>query len=66
MSDFQQYRDRVANYGKLAAQADNAGRFQEAIDYYLKAVELFQHMIKCKSIKSQSLKSLTYAMSHEN
>lgn len=48
MSDFQAYRDRVANYGRLAAAADNEGRYEEAIDYYTKAVEIFKHMMKCK------------------
>jgi hypothetical protein len=49
MSDFSQYRERVAMYGKLAAEADNGGRYQDAVDNYLKAVEIFTYMIKCKS-----------------
>jgi len=48
MGDFQVYRDRVANLGKLAAEADNSQRYEEAIDYYTKAVEIFKHMIKCR------------------
>jgi MIT (microtubule interacting and transport) domain len=35
-------------YGKIAADADNNGRYQEAVDNYLKAVEIFTYMIKCK------------------
>jgi len=35
-------------YGKIAAEADNAGRYQDAVDNYLKAVEIFTYMIKCK------------------
>ena len=46
MGDFQVYRDRVANLGKLAAEADNAQRYEEAIEHYTKAVEIFKHMIK--------------------
>ena len=35
-------------YGKIAAEADNQGRYQDAVDNYLKAVEIFTYMIKCK------------------
>lgn len=39
----------MANLGKMAAQADNEGKYEEAIDYYTRAVEIFKHMMKCKS-----------------
>ena len=48
MSDLSSYRDKVAQYGKQANQAEQDKDFQLAFEYYTKALDIFQHMIKCK------------------
>lgn len=48
MSDFSSYRDKVANYGKLAHQAETDKNYEAAYDYYMKALDVFMHMIKCR------------------
>lgn len=50
MTDFSAYREKVANYGKLAKEAENNKDYPMAFDYYTKALDIFQHMIKCKVI----------------
>lgn len=49
MSDFSAYREKVANYGKMAHQAEAEKKYDEAFEYYTKALDIFSHMIKCKS-----------------
>ena len=48
MGDFSTYRERVKIYGELAAKADNEERYEEAVENYIKAIELFAFMMKCK------------------
>ncbi len=42
------YREKVANLGKAATQAEADKKYEEAFEYYTKALEIFNHMIKCK------------------
>ena len=49
MGDLTQYRERVAEYGKLANAAESEQKYKVAYDYYLKALDIFKHMITCKS-----------------
>mmetsp|Transcript_23429 Transcript_23429/g.17887 ORF Transcript_23429/g.17887 Transcript_23429/m.17887 type:complete len:150 (+) Transcript_23429:31-480(+) len=46
MSDFSQYREKVANFGKLANQAEKDKNYEEAYNYYTKALDIFMHMVK--------------------
>ena len=48
MSDFSSYREKVANYGKMAHQAETDKNYEAAFEYYTKALDIFAHMIKCK------------------
>ena len=50
MSDFTAYREKVANFGKLAHQAETDKNYEQAYEYYTKALDIFMHMIKCKTI----------------
>jgi hypothetical protein len=47
--DLSHYRDRVAAMGKKARNADSEGDFEAAFDLYMKALEIFAHLIKCKA-----------------
>ena len=47
MSDLSAYRDKVANYGKLANQAEQDKNYEAAFEYYTKALDIFSHMMKC-------------------
>jgi hypothetical protein len=47
MSDFTAYREKVANFGKLAHQAETDKNYEAAYEYYTKALDIFMHMIKC-------------------
>ncbi len=49
MSDFGAYREKVAALGKQAAQAEDAKDYKLAFELYTKALDIFAHMIKCKS-----------------
>ena len=49
MSDLSAYRDKVANLGKQAYDAEQSERYELAVDLYTKAIEIFMYMIKCKS-----------------
>ena len=49
MSDLSSYREKAANYGKLANQAETDKDYTQAFEYYTKALDIFSHMIKCKS-----------------
>jgi len=46
MTDLTSYREKVANYGKLAHQAEADKNFEQAYEYYTKALDIFIHMIK--------------------
>jgi len=46
MSDLSSYREKAANLGKLANQAETEKDYQRAFDYYTKALDIFSHMIK--------------------
>lgn len=48
MSDLSSYREKAANYGKLANQAETDKDYSQAFEYYTKALDIFSHMIKCK------------------
>jgi hypothetical protein len=48
MSDLSAYREKAANYGKLANQAETDKDYPQAFEYYTKALDIFSHMIKCK------------------
>ena len=48
MSDLSSYREKAANYGKLANQAETDKDYTQAFEYYTKALDIFSHMIKCK------------------
>jgi len=50
MSDFSAYREKVASYGRQAAQAEKEQQYEQAYEFYTKALDIFMHMIKCKSI----------------
>jgi hypothetical protein len=50
MGDLSHYRDKVAQFGRMANQAEQDKDYQSAYDNYLKALDIFQHMIKCKSM----------------
>jgi hypothetical protein len=50
MGDLTQYRERVAEYARLANQAEGEQKYKIAYDYYVKALDIFSHMITCKSI----------------
>jgi hypothetical protein len=39
----------VAEYGRLANQAEGEKKYQNAYDYYIKALDIFSHMVKCKT-----------------
>ena len=49
MSDLSAHRDKVAQMGKLANQAEKDQQWETAYEYYTKALDIFMHMIKCKS-----------------
>ena len=48
--DLSHYRDRVAAMGKKARKAESDGDFEAAFDLYMKALEIFAHLIKCKCV----------------
>jgi hypothetical protein len=48
MSDLSNYRTQVTEYGKRANEAEKAERFEEAYSYYMQALDIFMHLIKCK------------------
>ena len=58
MSDLSAYRDKAANFGKLANQAEQDKDYAGAFEFYMKALDIFQHMIKCKFKLIRSYKRL--------
>ena len=48
MSDLTAYREKVKNYGMQANQAEQDKNYEQAYEYYTKALDIFIHMIKCK------------------
>ena len=53
MSDLSSYRNQVTQYGQRATEAENAKRYEEAYNHYMAALDVFMHLIKCKSTISQ-------------
>jgi len=49
MSDLKPYREQVAELGKLANQAETDKQYEQAYGYYMSALDVFVHLIKCKS-----------------
>ncbi len=47
-SELSAYRDKAANFGKQANQAEDDKDYAGAFEFYMKALDIFQHMIKCK------------------
>jgi len=56
MSDLSAYRDKAANFGKQANQAENDKDYAGAFEFYMKALDIFQHMIKYE--KNPKLKEI--------
>ena len=48
MSDLTAYRQQVTEYGKKANDAEAAQQFEQAYNYYMSALDIFMHLIKCK------------------
>ena len=48
MSDLTSYRQQVTEYGKRATEAEGAKDYENAYGYYMQALEVFMHLIKCK------------------
>ena len=48
MSDLTSYRQQVTEYGKRASDAEKGERYEEAYGYYMQALEIFMHLIKCR------------------
>jgi hypothetical protein len=48
MSDLSSYRNQVTEYGKRASEAEKAENFKEAYQFYMSALDVFVHLIKCK------------------
>ena len=48
MSDLTSYRQQVTEYGKQANQAENDKQYEAAYGYYMQALDIFMHLIKCK------------------
>ena len=53
MSDLTSYRQQVTEYGKRATDAEGGQRYEEAYGYYMQALEVFMHLIKCKYFLSE-------------
>ena len=47
MSDLSNYRQRVTDCGQKATAAEAAENYEEAYKYYISALEIFMHLIKC-------------------
>lgn len=45
----------MAEYGRLANQAEGEQKYKIAYDYYIKALDIFSHMITCKTPRPQDL-----------
>ena len=48
MSDLKPYREQVADLGKLANQAETDKQYEAAYNYYMQALDVFVHLVKCK------------------
>lgn len=49
MSDLSSYRDKCTLYGKLANDYEQKEDYESAYYNYTRALDIFSHMIKCKS-----------------
>jgi len=54
MADFTTYREKCAMYGKQASDAEAAEKYEQAYDCYMKAIDIFMHMMKCKYLPMNS------------
>lgn len=48
MSDLTSYRNQVTELGKNAVEAEKNQNWELAYEYYVSALKVFMHMIKCK------------------
>lgn len=48
MSDLSSYRAQVGELGKAAVEAEKNQNWELAYDNYIRALQIFIHMIKCK------------------
>ena len=55
MSDLSSQRQLVTQYGQRATEAEQAKRYDEAYNYYMQALDVFMHLIKCKLRRCTSL-----------
>lgn len=46
MTDLSAYRERVKQYGIQANNAENEKNYEQAYEFYTKALDVFMHMIK--------------------
>ena len=49
MSDLSSYRQQVTEYGKKATEAEKNEQWDQAYGHYMAALEVFMHLIKCRS-----------------
>ena len=49
MADLNGYRERASKILVDAKQNENDQKWQEAFDNYMKALEIFKFLLKCKS-----------------
>ena len=49
MSDLSAYRNQVTELGKRAVAAEADKNYQVAYENYVAALNIFKHLIKCKS-----------------
>ena len=54
MSDLKNYREQVAELGKLANQAETDKQYDVAYAHYMNALDIFVHLIKCKLLTPRS------------
>ena len=62
MSDLSSYRQQVTQYGQRATEAENAKRYEEAYNHYMAALDVFMHLIKCKSLCQSPYNCLTFIL----
>ena len=48
MTDLSNYRQRVADCGTKAQECEKNEDYEGAYKYYISALEIFMHLIKCK------------------
>ena len=53
MADLNGYRERASQFLVQAKQQETEEKWQDAFDNYMKALEIFKFLIKCKYIKDK-------------